>query len=50
MGRRLERKLRVMRILNKVQQQCKHWSESMIVVRQMELRREIFKLNNMQHE
>jgi len=50
MGRRLERKLRVMRILNKVRQQCKHWSESKIIERQVELRREIFNLNNVQHE
>ena len=49
MGRRLERKLEIRRLLSKVHQQCARWTESMIVVRQLEVRREIFKLNNPQN-
>lgn len=46
MGVRLDRKLKVQRLLSKVKQQCARWTPSMIVIRQMEVRREIFKLNN----
>lgn len=46
MGARLKRKLELRRTLSKVKQQANRWSMNMIVIRQLELRREIFKLNN----
>ena len=42
--KRIKHSLEIRRILSKVKQQSKKWTVNMIVIRQMEVRKEILKL------